>query len=227
MKHHIAMHVLGPHAHVLAVDDGPDALGAHDHAVAKRQVGARLDVLFHKAGELQQKADGARLGELPAKAGGDDCRGVEDLDADIAAKQAAQALDRIADGAQARDRGAHRHRKKDALSHAPEHELAGLDLEAVVLEAGLERGLARPQADLGARQGKRIERANSAEHVLAALGLEGHQKGAHRSVGLGGADTVEAHEPIRDAAGLFLGHEVSAAAQAQSSGELRHDVEDH
>ena len=226
-EHHAAADILGADAHVLAVDDRPDALGAHNQPATQREVRARLHVILHKRAELQKEADGARLRELTAQARGDDGGGVEHLDGDLAGEQVAQPLGGIADGAQAGEHGAHRHGEEHALGRAPEHELAHLDLEAVVLEADLERTGGVVQADLGGRQGEGVEAADGREDRLAGGRLERDENGAGRRMDLGGAHTVEVHEQVRDAAGLGLGKEVAAAAQADPSGELRRDVEDH
>ncbi len=204
VKHHAAAHVLGPHLDVLAVNHGPHALAAHDHAVAKRQVGARLHVLFHEGREGQQEADRARLAKLAAQARDRDGGGVQDLNGHFSAQKMAQALDHVTHGVQARDGHAHRHGQQHALDDAPGNEVTHLYLEAVVLEAHLKGALARAQAHLGHRQRQRVQGAYGGENRVAGGGVKGYEYGAHRRMDLGGANTVEAHELVRDAAGLFV-----------------------
>ena len=228
VEHHTAGDVLGADAHVLAVHDGPHALRAHHHALAQRQVGAALHVLLHEAGELQQEGDGARLGKAAAGDGGGDGRGVQDLHGDLAGKQVPQALGHKAQGAHAGKRRAHRHGEKDALCRAPQDEARDLHLEAVVLQGDLQRALARAQARIGRRgQAQRIQPAHGGQHGLAARGLKGQQYGAVGGVDLGGVHAVCGHEGIGNAARLLVGEETRAAPQAEPSGKLRDNPEDH
>ncbi len=196
VKHHAAAHVLGAHLNVLAVHHGPHALTAHDHAVAKRQVGARLHVLFHQCREGQQETDRARLAKLAAQTRDRDGGGVQYLDGNLAGHKVAQALDHVAHGAQARDDGAHGCGQQHAFDDAPGNEVTHLYLEAVVLEAHLKGALARAQAHLGHGQGQRVERAHSSQDGAARGGFKGYEDGAHRRMDLGGAYTVEAHELV-------------------------------